>query len=149
MLFEEFLEKGRRFCAYRDRSLRETAERLQQLGASPGLIQRILHALREEGFVDNERFARALVRGKFRNNQWGRIRILQELGHHQIPESVIEQALTEIDEEEYIRVLNTLAQKKFTSLRGETPFNAKGKTAQYCLRKGFESSLVWDIVNKL
>lgn len=149
MLFEEFLEKGRRYCAYRDRSKKETALRLHQLGASPGLSVRILEALESEGFLNEERFARALVRGKFRNNRWGRLRILKELSHHQIAQATIQRALSEIDEDEYLEVLEDLARKKFASLKGLPPFNAKGKTAQHCIGKGFEPDLVWKIINEI
>ncbi|MEE4176144.1 MAG: regulatory protein RecX [Bacteroides sp.] len=149
MLFEEFLEKGRRYCAYRDRSKKETALRLHQLGASTELSGRVLDALENEGFLNEERFARALVRGKFRNNHWGRVRILQELAHHQVAHAIIQQALTEIDEDEYLRVLEGLTRKKYDSLKGLPPFNAKGKTAQHCIGKGFEPELVWKMVNEL
>lgn len=149
MLFEEFLEKGRRFCAYRDRSTRETALRLQHLGASQDLCSRILLVLEKEGFLNEERFARALARGKFINNHWGRLRILQELHHHQVPAEIIPLALTEIDEETYLQVLKQLAEKKMAGLKGETPFNARGKTARHCIGKGFEPDLVWKTVNEL
>jgi|LSQX01.1.fsa_nt_gb regulatory protein len=149
LLFEEFLEKGRRFCAYRDRSTKETAIRLHQYGASPEHSDRILRVLESEGFLNDDRFAKALVRGKFRNNHWGRVRILQELNHHQVRPEIIRNALSEIDENEYLSALKELAGKKMAGIKEQNDFIAKGKTAQHCIGKGFEPDLVWKIVNEL
>lgn len=149
MLFDELLEKGRRFCAYRDRSKKETADRLYQHGASPELTAKILAVLEKESFIDEERFARSFARGKFEYNHWGRIRIKQELSFRQIPENIIVEALSGVDEEKYHEVLEGIASKKFNSLKGQSDFTGKGKTAEHCIRKGFEADLVWKVVNKL
>ncbi len=149
MLFEELLEKARRFCAYRDRCKKETADRLYQLGANRDLTAKIIHTLQKEGFVDEQRFARAYARGKFEHNHWGRTRIKQELAFRQMDENTIAEALFEIDENKYLEVLSEMAAKKLKSLKGQPDFAARGKTAAHCIRKGFEPGLVWKVVNKL
>ncbi|MBW6497090.1 MAG: RecX family transcriptional regulator [Bacteroidales bacterium] len=149
MLYEEFLEKARRFCAYRDRCKKETADRLSQLGANRDLTAKILDTLLQEGFLDEQRFARAYARGKFEHNHWGRTRIKQELAFRQIDENTIAEALFEIDENKYLEVLNDIAAKKLKSLKEPSDFTARGKTAEHCIRKGFEPDLVWRVINKL
>jgi regulatory protein len=149
ILFDEFIEKGRRFCAYRDRSKKETTERLLQLGANQNLIDNILSALEKEGFIDEKRFAKAFARGKFINNHWGKIRIERELRLHQINSEIIEEALKEINQNQYFEVLESIAKKKLLASKALSEYIAKGKTAEYCIRKGFEPDICWKIVNKL
>lgn len=149
ILFDEYIEKARRFCAYRDRSKKETAERLQQLGANQNLTGKILSTLEKEGFIDEKRFAKAFARGKFMNNHWGKIKIEQELKQHQIDSGLIREALKEINQDEYFEVLKSMAQKKFMSIKSLPEYMAKGKTADYCIRKGFEPDICWQIINKL
>lgn len=149
LLFDELLEKGRRFCAYRDRSKKETTDRLYQHGASPELTGKIIDLLEKEGFIDEERFARSFARGKFEYNHWGRIRIKQELSFRQIPETLIVEALSGINEDKYQEVLENIASKIFNSLKEQSDYTARGKTAEHCIRKGYEADLVWKVVNKV
>ncbi len=149
LLFDEWLEKARRFCAYRDRCKKETADRLQQLGASKEVTRKILEILQKENFIDEQRFASAFVRGKFKHNHWGRVRLKQELSVRQISEKSIAEALIEIDEEDYQQALKSLASKKLKSLKGQPDFAARGKTAAYCIGKGYEADLVWKMINEL
>jgi len=149
MLFHEFLEKGQRFCAYRDRSKKEVADKLAQLGAASQILDNVLRSLEKEGFIDEERFAKSFARGKFEYNRWGKQRIRQELILKKVPRKMIELALEQIDESQYLQELEKIALRKFQGLKGHDKFTAIGKTAEHCIRRGFEADLAWDIANKL
>ena len=100
-----------------------------------------------EGFVNEERFAKAFAGGRFRLKKWGRIRIERELVQRQISSYCIKKGLEEIDEEEYIVTLTNLIDKKSSTLSRDNLFELKQHTANYLIRKGFEGELVWDILN--
>ena len=57
----------------------------------------------------------------------------------------------QIDEDDYLKSLNTLAKKKWNSIKGEgvNHFVKMRKTGNYLLQKGYESNLIWEVMNKL
>ena len=57
--------------------------------------QEILNHLVSQHYIDEQRYAHAFVRDKFRYNRWGRMRIQQELYKRGIAEDVINRALEE------------------------------------------------------
>lgn len=75
----EALQKLMHFCAYRDRSQREVENKLDEMRMIPVAKEKIIISLMQENFLNEERFARSFVRGKFRIKKWGRIKIKQEL----------------------------------------------------------------------
>ncbi|MBX2890961.1 MAG: RecX family transcriptional regulator [Saprospiraceae bacterium] len=138
---DEALAKMEHFCAYRERCPKEVRAKLAELGMKGADAAQILEVLSEDGFFDEERFALAYAGGKFRMNHWGRVRIRQELRMRDINESVIRRALGSIDEQEYLKLLNQLVEKKSRQYAGDG--HAREKTAASLIRAGFEPELVF------
>ncbi|NJX17407.1 RecX family transcriptional regulator, partial [Tamlana crocina] len=105
------------YCAYRDRSQKEVENKLLEMRMIPEAREQIIIKLMQEDFLNEERFARSFVRGKFRIKKWGRHKIIQELRLREISSPIIKLALTEISEKEYKSTLYTLAEKKLNLLR--------------------------------
>jgi len=138
------------FCNYQERSHQEVRNKLYDLGASKTEVEDTIAQLIEKDLINEERFARAIARGKFRLKQWGRIKIKVQLKQHKVSEYCIKKAMTEIDEEEYEQVLQKLTTRKwndYKSLRILT--QRKYKVTQYLLQKGYEMNLVQIAINKL
>ncbi|MDT0643119.1 regulatory protein RecX [Zunongwangia sp. F363] len=133
------------FCAYRDRSHKEVEEKLKEMNMIPAAQEQIIIQLMQEGFLNEERFARSFVRGKFRIKKWGRIKIKQELKLREISSPIIKIALTEIDEDDYFATLHELAEKKLSLIPEPNSFKKKKKLSDYLLRKGYEAHLVFDV----
>ena len=68
-------------------------------------ISRILKYLVKEGYVDESRYAAAFVHDKVRFAKWGRSKIAQALWQKRIPADVADEALSHIDEDEYMEAL--------------------------------------------
>ena len=137
------------FCAYRDRSHKEVEEKLSKMNMIPAAQEQIIIQLMQEDFLNEERFARSFVRGKFRIKKWGKIKIKQELKFREISAPIIKNALTEIDQQKYISTLYELAKKKLKLLKEPDKFKKKRKLADFLLRKGYESNLVYEATNEL
>lgn len=135
------------YCAYRDRSQKEVEEKLREMRMIPIACEQIIIKLMQENFLNEERFARSFVRGKFRIKKWGRIKIKQELKFKQISSPLIKMALTEIDENEYYKTLVELAEKKVVLIKEKNASKKKQKLINYLLQKGYESSLVYEVSN--
>lgn len=133
------------FCAYRDRSHKEVEEKLRELRMIPVACEQIIIKLMQEDFLNEERFARSFVRGKFRIKKWGRIKIKQELKAREISTPLIKMAFTEIDEEDYLSTLNEVAKKKYLLIKEKDPYKKQQKLVNYLLSRGYESGLVYEL----
>ncbi|WP_373058516.1 regulatory protein RecX [Zunongwangia sp. H14] len=144
---KEATMKLMQFCAYRDRSHKEVEEKLKEMNMIPAAQEQIIFKLMQEDFLNEERFARAYVRGKFRIKKWGRIKIKQELKLREISSPIIKIALTEIDEDEYYQTLQEIAEKKLNLIHEADVYKKKKKLADYLLRRGYEAQLVYEVSN--
>ncbi|MFN0174565.1 MAG: regulatory protein RecX [Saprospiraceae bacterium] len=138
---DEALQKMEHFCAYRERCPKEVLSKLSEFGLSPTDVEQIFKVLHEDKFFNEERFAMAFAGGKFRYNNWGRVRIRQELRMRDISPALVNQALDSIDQAEYEALLQKLLDKKRQQYAKDG--NAREKTAASLVRAGFEMELVF------
>ena len=146
---EEALAKLQRYCAYQERCHEEVRSKLLNMGVYNDWREEIIVQLIEENFLNEERFARAFARGKFRIKQWGRNRIRQELKKRKISDYCVRKAMEEIEEEDYRHTLEAALMKKNISLKEEDPYQRKSKLARYAISRGFESELAWQLINEM
>ena len=142
------LQKLQRYCAFQERCHQEVRQKLYELSVYGDLQEEIVAELISDNFLNEERFARTYARGKFRSRSWGRIRIQQELKQRKVSDYCIRKGMEEIEEEEYLKALQKIIAKKQAELAGGEEFTARQKTAQYAMRKGFESELIWAILRE-
>src|SRR3954470_11095456 len=92
-------EKIQRYCAYQERCHQEVRHKLFEFGLYQSEVDEILTGLITDGFLNEERFAKAFAGGKFRMKKWGRIKITHELEARNISKNCIRTGLLEIDDE--------------------------------------------------
>ena len=146
---EEARGKLETFCSYQERCPWELRRKLFEKGIQGEAIETILGELAASGFVDEERFARAYARGKFRIKRWGRNRIRQELKLRDISASIIQKGLSEIDGEEYFALLEREAEKKWEKTKEADAYKKRYLVTKYLLSKGFESDLIQEALASL
>lgn len=131
------------YCQYQERCQKEVRNKLYELGSYKEEVEELVAKMVELGLVNEERYARAIARGKFRMKQWGKQKIVQALKFDQISDYCIKKALTEIDEDEYEATLKKLLDKKWGELKGEKNiFIKKKKAYNYMVQKGYETKQV-------
>jgi regulatory protein len=138
------LQKVRHYCAYQERSHAEVRQKLYGYGLWKDDVEAMMALLITEDYLNEERFAIAYAGGHFRVKHWGRIKIRYELRQKQVSEYNIKRGLESIDEEDYLKVLTSLAKEKWNSIRhaDQTDFIRSVKTQAYLIQKGFEADLV-------
>jgi regulatory protein len=137
------------YCAYQERSHKEVRNKLFDYGLYGSEVEEMLTRLITEGFLNEERFAKAFAGGKFRMKKWGRNKIAHELEAHAVTGRCIQKGLDEIDDREYTKVLRTIIEKKWSQVADENAFRRKDKVARFAIGKGYESSLVWAILKEM
>lgn len=138
--------KAASFCTYQERSQQEVRNKLYDYGLHETEVDEVLSDLIVQGFVNEERFAKTYVGGKFRAKKWGRVKILQGLKQHKISEYCINKGMKEIDDVAYETTLIELLEKKSRSVIATNEFERNTKLARYAIGRGFESSIVWEVI---
>lgn len=138
--------KASNFCAYQERSQKEVRNKLYSYGLYSNEVEDLLTELILDNFVNEERFAKAFIGGKFRMKKWGKQKILLAIRQHDISDYCCRKGLEEIDKEEYIAALESIIEKKATYSLEENTYLKRNKIAAYAISRGFESELVWEIV---
>ena len=145
---KEATERIQSYCAIQDRCQWEIERKMKEWGVSEIIIENILTDLILEKFVDEQRFSESFCRGKFRIKRWGKVKIKNELKIKKISNNCIDKGLLQIEKKEYMKVLKDLYIKKRDSLKDTNQFIRKGKIAKHLQQKGFESKLIWELINK-
>ena len=140
------LAKAEHFCAYQERAQQDIRDKLYEWGLWPEAVENIIVKLIGDNFLNEERFAKAYVQGKFRQKGWGRIKIKQGLKFKKVPDSLIKKALLTIDGDDYITMLIKVLNKKNALLTEKDDYKRRYKLQQYALGRGYESDLIADVL---
>jgi len=155
MLMQSFtpkqsIPKIKQYCAYQERCHKEVREKLYGFGLNKMEVEEIISTLISENYLNEERFAIQFAGGKFRMNQWGKIKIKQALKFKQVSDYCIRKSLKEIDPKEYEKTFHKLADQKLKTLKSEKNiFTRKKKLQDFLLQKGFEIEMIRTMVNNL
>jgi regulatory protein len=135
----------RQFCSHQERSHIEVKERLFSFGLNSEAVDGIVMDLISGDFLNEERYARAFARGKFKLKGWGKVKIRYELKKKRVSEFCIRKGMGEIDDVEYTAKLSKLFEEKAKLLKGEkNKLIRNRKLINYLLQKGYERDLILD-----
>lgn len=137
---EEALIKARTFCNYRDRCHQEVRDKLYKMGLWKRDVEAIMLQLMDENLLNEERYARSFVRGYFSTKQWGKRKITYALRQKQIHDRLIQIAMKEIDEEDYVKTIDRLIEKKMGLLKEGAALERRTKVMNYLVQKGYDYS---------
>ena len=135
--------KIQKYCAFQERSQQEVRDKLYSYGLHRNEVEQIIAQLITENYLNEERFAIAYAGGKFRINQWGRIKIRAALKQKKISDYCIRKALDGIPEDDYEEVLTKIISDKSRTVSEKNLFKKNQKVAQYAISCGYEPELVW------
>lgn len=142
-------------CAQRECCRQDIKKKWLQGGLDDDACERLLDRLEDEGFIDEERYARAYVHDKLEYDHWGRLKMTQGLRLKGIDRRTIDAALAEVvDEEKYREVLRHCLQQKLRTLtfdpedREET-YKAVQKLVRFAASRGFEPELIFQEIDNL
>jgi regulatory protein len=148
-LYKIALNKAMALCSRREYCCDDIRNKLISWGVGIPDTEKIIDILIKENFINESRFATAFVKDKFNYNKWGKIKIASHLKMKKIQSHIIATALDSIDYDAYIKsVINLIAVHRRT-VKFKNQYDLKAKLMRYGLSKGFESSIIYDILNDL
>jgi regulatory protein len=147
---DELLQKAQKVCSGREYCISDIMLLLDRWGAKDEKTKSaVINKLIGEKFIDEVRYCKAFARDHFTYSQWGRVKITQGLKSKNIPAEAIASGLEAIDEEEYLALLRKIIREQQKRIKAKNRYDLKGKILRHALGKGFESHLVYDLINSV
>lgn len=135
-----------RFLNYKPRTEKETIKKLKENKISEKSVEKVIIALKNLKYLDDEHFAQMYLEEKLTNNPKGKRLIAIKLAEKGIKKEVIDKVMeSQYSEEQEIKKANELLKKYKVKVRVKTDTEKKQKCYRYLLSKGFE----YDIVNQV
>ena len=129
-------------CAQAEHCQQEMHDKMKRWGLDETVRQRVVDRLVRERYVDDERYARAYVKDKIRYQKWGRRKVQQGLWLKHIAESIQQQVLGEVDDEEYLTVLKPLLKQKRKTIKAQSDYELNQKLLRFALGRGFTFDII-------
>jgi regulatory protein len=142
------LSKAMALCSRREYCSDDIRTRLKSWRISDNDSEKIINILYKENFINDIRYSKAFVKDKFIYNKWGKVKIAAHLRIKKIPPDIIKTALDSIDNEDYIKILNEILSDHRRFIKARSQYDLKGKLLRYGLSKGFESDLLYGLLNE-
>ena len=149
LTLKEIEGKLQYYCSYQDRCHKEVIAKLKTFGVKSNESNQIISNLIKENYLNESRFCKSFVRGKFNIKNWGKVRIINELKFRNISPYNITLGLNEIDDQDYMKKLEDIFNKKLSSLSNLSSPLKKKKIISYLLYRGWESNLVYSKINEI
>ena len=148
MEISQALNKLREICGRQEKCPADVITLLRKWGLDQEHYQKIMEQLKSERFIDEYRYTSAFIRDKMKFDHWGIIKIRFLLQHKGMSREVVENALGEIDREEYRRMIGRELDKKRKTLKG-TPREIWAKLARYGSSRGYEMENMHEFLGEL
>jgi len=136
------LAKVAKYCAYQERCHYDVEKKLRELNVDEEIQDEIISDLIQQNFLNEERYTIAYVQGKVNIKKWGRKKIKYELHKKYISQYCINKALSMIDEDDYLVNLQSIIEKKRSTINGKSDYDKRTKLFRYLHSKGYETEII-------
>jgi regulatory protein len=98
---------------------------------------RIIKQLIAHRFIDEKRYCLSFVRDRSKRNKWGKFKICFELVKKQIPDEIIQDAISTLQDDDIDERLVELLVRKKRTTRYSSEFELRQKLLKFAYRRGF------------
>lgn len=144
--FEEIKQKMMNYCVYQDRCHQEVEQKMRDFLLIPEAKEEILLYLIQENYLNEERFVRSYIRGKFYLKHWGRMKIKNQLKIKGISEKLIDKSMDEIDNDDYNKTIKKLFDIYYSGLKSIPEYQKNMKSIRYLMGKGYEYDVIKEVI---
>lgn len=124
-------------CARAEYCVSDLRRKMEAWELPEGVAARVIKRLLADRYVDENRYAHAFVRSKFRFNRWGRDKIVRQLMQKGISQDDIDDALTELDDAELDDTLTGLLTAKSRQITYKNAYERYMKLLRFAVSRGF------------
>lgn len=149
MTVEEAFSKSAALCARSEHAPADIEHKLSVWGLNEEQKAEVMQKLFMGNYIDTKRYAHAFVHDKLVYAGWGRRKIEYTLRLKDIEAIYIDEALSEIDNNQYISILNRLLAAKMRQTKATKTAEMRLKLLRYAAGRGFETELTDKVINDL
>lgn len=131
------------------KSEKQLKAKMIEKGYDQQFIDNVIIKLKQQRYLDDERYSEMLINSKINFSKYGRRKIKEALYEKGINKEIIEEKLSFVLEEDEERRAYLLGEKKLRALKEEDTRKKMFKLSNYLINKGFEFSVVKKVVSKL
>ena len=140
---EELYDVALRALMRRAHSVHEMKQKLARRTDNELLVRVVMARLKENGQLDDERYAQQFTRNRTQSRKQGKFRIARELRARGVPDRAINSALDESDgQTDQAAMVRQRIERKLRSYRGEIDDRTVASIYGSLLRAGFPSDLI-------
>ena len=163
ILFEtetgKLMENMYRLFNIRQRSEKEVRDYLKNLSfkrkvkdqeeISSLVIENLINRLKQKQMLDDEIFARSWIQSRRKSKSKGKVALKSELMQKGINKEIIDELMTQTVDEDEQKLARRTLEKKLKIWKNLPVLDFKRKAIQFLLRKGFEYTIVVDVIEKI
>ena len=149
LIVKEAYSKMAQLCSRSEQCSADIRKKMLAYEIMDELVDEIIIKLKEEKFLDDERYVKAYVSDKFRLNKWGRIKMRYYLKAKGLNDELIEIGLNEIKEEQYKKVLISILKEKAKKIKSDNKFEKMGQIIRFAQSRGFEPEVIHRYLNEV
>ena len=139
----ELYDVALRALMRRAHSVHEMNQKLDRRTDNKLLVQVVMARLRENGQIDDARYAKQFARQRTEGRKQGKFRVARDLRARGVPDQHIEKALEEAAQEtDEAAIVRQRIQRKLRSFRGEIDDKKLASLYGSLLRGGFPADLI-------
>lgn len=136
-------------CARCEQAEGDLRKKLHDWGIDSSESNAIIERLKQERYLDNERFARAYCRDKLSFNGWGRLKMAFMLKSKGVEQEIIDNVLGNIDNKQYLDILNNALKAKAKSLTHKQNEQKRVSLLRFAASRGFEPGIIYQAVDDI
>jgi regulatory protein len=137
------------YCVYQDRCHKEVEQKFKDFILVQEAKDEIMLYLLKENYLNEERFTRSYIRGKFYQKSWGRTKIISNLKFKGISAKLIQNAMDEIDEQDYEATIKKLYLQHYSIQKESKDYLKKQKSLKYLMTKGYEYEILLRLIQDM
>ncbi|MCM1450701.1 MAG: RecX family transcriptional regulator [Clostridium sp.] len=146
---EQALARLEDMCVAAEHCEGEMREKMRKWLISTADADKIITSLKQRRFIDDLRFARAYARDKYRFAHWGKRKIAMGLAAKRVDRDTIAEALSEINEEEYLEIARHALQAKMRALPDAiSSYEGRTKLFRFLIGRGYDPSLASTLIKQ-
>ena len=138
-------------CARSEQCEYDILQKLIKMRLPSAIRENIIRFLKDERFIDEERYARCFAKDKCRFSAWGPFKIRQALALKRIKGTTIAEALEAIDDKDWKEAIDKAATTKIRLTKDfdAKDYESKMRLYKYLLSRGFTSKQISSALQRL
>lgn len=140
---ENALSRLADLCARSEQCSHEAFEKLYKWGISRADSEKIVATLEKGRFIDDSRYAVSYAADKFRFSGWGKRKIAVMLRAKRIGSDSIDDALSRIDDDEYLDSAVRILKSRCSRLGLPATREEVARLLRFGAQRGFESDILF------